>query len=38
VRVRDEYAVEWLRARWLGPIERTVEGVAGRPVAIRFEV
>jgi DnaA-like protein len=38
VRVRDAYAVEWLRARWLGTVERTVAGVLGRAVALRFEV
>jgi hypothetical protein len=38
VRVRDEYAVEWLRTRLIGPIERTVAGIVGHPVGIRFEV
>ena len=38
VRVRDAYAVEWLRARWLGTVERTVAGMLGRTVALRFEV
>jgi len=38
VRVRDAYAVEWLRSRWLGTVERTVAGVLGRAVAMRFEV
>jgi hypothetical protein len=38
VRVRDEYAVEWLRTRLIGPIERTVVGIVGRPMGIRFEV
>jgi hypothetical protein len=37
VRVRDSYAVDWLRARWLAPIQRTVAGVTGRDVGIRFE-
>ena len=30
VRVRDEYAVDWLRARWLKPIQRTLSGVVGQ--------
>jgi hypothetical protein len=38
VRVRDGYAVDWLRARWLGPIERTVAAMVGQPVGVRFEV
>jgi hypothetical protein len=38
VRVRDGYAVDWLRARWLAPIERTLAGMVGHPVAVRFEV
>jgi hypothetical protein len=37
VLVRDSYAVDWLRARWLAPIQRTVAGIVGRSVAIRFE-
>jgi hypothetical protein len=37
VRVRDGYAVEWLRARWLAPIQRTVAGVVGCDVGIQFE-
>ena len=37
VLVRDSYAVDWLRARWLAPIERTVAGIVGRAVAVRFE-
>jgi hypothetical protein len=31
VEVRDEYAVDWLRTRWLTPIERTLCGVIGQP-------
>jgi hypothetical protein len=38
VRVRDGYAVDWLRGRWLAPIERTLGGVVGQPVAVHFEV
>jgi len=38
VRVRDGYAADWLRARWRGPIERTLSGMVGQPTAIRFEV
>jgi hypothetical protein len=37
VRVRDSYAVDWLRARWLAPIQRTVAGIVGHSVPIRFE-
>jgi hypothetical protein len=37
VRVRDEYAVDWLQARWLGPIRRTVAGVVGQALDVRFE-
>jgi hypothetical protein len=37
VRVRDAYAVDWLRARWLGPIRRTVAGVVGQALDVRFE-
>jgi hypothetical protein len=35
--VRDEYAAEWLRTRLYVPIERTVAGIAGQPVAVQFE-
>jgi len=38
VRVRDEYAVDWLRNRWIVPIERTLTGVTGSPMTVRFEV
>jgi hypothetical protein len=37
VRVRDGYAVDWLQARWLGPIRRTVAGVVGQALNVRFE-
>lgn len=37
VRVRDSYAVDWLHARWLTPIQRTVAGIVGHSVPIRFE-
>jgi hypothetical protein len=37
VRVRDGYAVEWLRTRWSTPIRRTVRGITGQPVEIEFE-
>jgi len=36
VLVRDEYAVEWLRARWGTPIQRTLTGIVGQPVNVRF--
>lgn len=36
VRVRDAYAVDWLRSRWLKPIRRTLSGVAGVPVDVQF--
>lgn len=38
VRVRDEYAVDWLQGRWIKPILRTLSGVVGRPVEVRFVV
>ena len=28
--MRDGYAVDWLRARWLAPIERTLAGMRDR--------
>lgn len=37
VLVRDAYAEEWLRARWLHPIQRTLRGIVGRAVPVRFE-
>jgi len=37
VRVRDQYAAEWLDTRLALPINRTVEGVTGRPLNVRFE-
>ena len=36
VLVRDGYAAEWLGARWKQPIERTLSGIVGRPVTVRF--
>jgi hypothetical protein len=36
--VRDEYAVEWLTARWGAPIQRTLTGIVGHPVIVQFEV
>ena len=36
VLVRDGYAAEWLGARWKLPIERTLSGIVGRPVEVRF--
>jgi hypothetical protein len=38
IRVRDHYAAEWLRGRWMRPIQRTLKGVLGYPIEIRFEV
>jgi len=38
IRVRDHYAAEWLRGRWIRPIQRTLNGVLGYPTEIRFEV
>jgi hypothetical protein len=38
VRVRDEYAVDWLHSRWIVPIQRTLTGVTGSPMTVRFEV
>jgi hypothetical protein len=36
VLVRDEYAADWLGARWRQPIERTLSGIIGCPVEVRF--
>jgi hypothetical protein len=36
VQVRDAYAAEWLQARWITPVQRTVSGVAGRHVLVQF--
>jgi chromosomal replication initiator protein len=36
VLVRDEYAADWLGARWRQPIERTLSGIVGCPVEVRF--
>lgn len=30
VQVRDAYAIEWLRTRWIKPIQRTLRGILGR--------
>lgn len=38
VRVCDEQAVDWLQARWLKPIQRTLSGVAGAPVGVQFVI
>jgi hypothetical protein len=37
IHVRDAYAVEWLTARWLTPIQRTLQGVIGVTCEVRFE-
>ena len=37
VQVSDEYAADWLRARWLVPIRRALSGIVGRGVPVRFE-
>ena len=37
VEVRDIYAAEWLQARLSTPIHRTVAGIVGRAIDIRFE-
>ena len=34
--VRDGYAAEWLEGRWKQSIERTLSGIAGQPVVLRF--
>jgi hypothetical protein len=36
VRVRDEYAAEWLSARWRKPIQRTLSGIVGCPLDVQF--
>jgi chromosomal replication initiator protein len=36
VRVRDAYAVDWLRTRWLAPVQRTLAGVVGQEICVRF--
>lgn len=38
VQVRDGYAVEWLQSRLSVAIQRTLTGIAGRPVDVHFEV
>jgi hypothetical protein len=37
VYARDEYAVDWLRARLCLPIQRTVNGIVGREVPVEFQ-
>ena len=37
VGVRDGYAAEWLKARWAGPIQRTLTGIVGRPIDVRYQ-
>ena len=36
IRVRDEYAAEWLTARWRTPIRRTLSGIVGCPFDVQF--
>ena len=36
VSVRDTYAAEWLQSRWHASLERTLCGIAGRTLAVRF--
>jgi hypothetical protein len=36
VLVRDAYAADWLEARWLVPIERTLGAIVGQQVSVRF--
>jgi chromosomal replication initiator protein len=38
VRVRDAYAVDWLHSRWRVPIRRTLAGIVGQEMDVRFEV
>ena len=38
VHVRNHYAVDWLSGRLHDLITRTVTGVAGRPITVRYEV
>jgi hypothetical protein len=37
IHVRDAYTVEWLTARWLTPIQRTLQGVTGEACQVVFE-
>ena len=36
VLARDAYAAEWLQARWYAAIQRTMSGIVGQEVDIRF--
>jgi hypothetical protein len=36
VQVKNQYAVEWLSARWLEPIKRTLAGIAGEDLDVEF--
>jgi len=36
IRVRDEYAAEWLSTRWRTPIQRTLSGIAGCSFDVQF--
>ena len=38
VGVGDEYTAEWLRTRWLTPIQRAVGDAVGTPVPVVFQV
>jgi chromosomal replication initiator protein len=38
VSVQDEYSADWLRTRWLTPIQRAVADVVGTPVPVVFQV
>jgi len=37
VLVEDVYTADWLRTRWLTPINRILATLLGRPVPVRFE-
>jgi len=36
IRVRDEYAAQWLTARWRTPTRRTLSGIVGCPLDVQF--
>lgn len=36
VRVRDGFAVEWLKVRWIVPIQRTLAGIVGQGLDVEF--
>jgi len=36
VQVRDEYAIDWLKARWIKPIQRTLSGIVGQDLQVEF--